>query len=293
MALERDLELLDDYLANRMSDAERSVMEQKIASDPELSRELSIQRQVVEGLRQARIAELKQMLNNTPIPPPAVGGQALLLKLGTAAVTAGIIGTGLYFFFKDPATGKPQQQATPVQQESIAAAPQGQQPVQEPAIDPQVATPQASEPKPVAPAPNKKKATVDTSAQPAGEPQKPTAFAPTEEASESAVPSGDAPVMNGTAINARKSSMAVENAVDKKYNFHYQFKEGKLLLYGPFSEKSTYEVLEFFADNKHNTVVLFYNNNFYLLEDANDKVTPLKPITDPALLNKLKEYRKK
>jgi hypothetical protein len=292
MALERDLELLDDYLANHLSDAERLDMEQKIASDPELKRELSIQRQVVEGLRQARIAELKQMLNNTPVPPPTGGGQALLVKLGTAVVTAGIIGTGLYFFLKEPAADKPQQPVTPAQEESIATAPEAQTPVQEPAIDSQVATPQTDEHKNVTPAPEKKKARVDTSAQPAREPQKPEAFEPTEEeTSVSATPNADAPVISGTARNAR-SSMAIENAVDKRYNFHYQFKEGKLLLYGPFSEKTTYEILEFFADNKRNTVILFYKNDYYLLREDIDKVTPLKPISDPALLNKLKEYRK-
>jgi len=291
MALERDFEMLDDYLANRLSDADRSALEQKIASDPALKQELAIQRQVIEGLRRARIAELKQMLNNTPVPPPAGGSQALLVKLGAAMVTAGIIGTGLYFFLKDDSATTAHESAAPAQQEPVATTPQLQQPAAEPAIDSQASEPQA-EIKAPAPVAEKKKATKDTATQPAGQPQKPAAFAPAEEESSTAAPSGEAPVVSGAARNANSSSLAVDNVVDKRYNFHYQFKDGKLLLYGPFSEKTTYEILEFFADNKNNTVVLYYKDKYYLLHEDVDKVTPLKPITDPALLGKLKEYRK-
>ena len=58
------------------------------------------------------------------------------------------------------------------------------------------------------------------------------------------------------------------------------------------ASRGPYEILEFFADNKNNTVVLYYKDGYYLLREDADKVTPLKAITDPALLNKLKEYRK-
>ena len=291
MAPERDFELLDDYLANRLSGAERSAMEEKIASDPALKQELSIQQQVIEGLRRVRMAELKQMLNNTPIPPPT-GSQVLLAKLGTAMVAAGIIGTGLYFLLKDDSATTAAESAAPAQQEPAATSPQAQQPATTPAIDSQATEPQAELKAPAPVAEKKKKAAKDTSTQPAGEPQKPAAFAPAEEESSTAAPNAEAPVVNGSAKETRRASMAVENAVDKRYNFHYQFKDGKMLLYGPFSEKTTYEILEFFADNKNNTVVLYYKDGYYLLREDADKVTPLKAITDPALLNKLKEYRK-
>jgi hypothetical protein len=292
MALERELEMLDDYVANRLSDADRSVMEAKIASDTELKRELSIQQQVIEGLRRARIAQLKQMLQNTPIPPPT-GGQALLVKLGTAVVTAGIIGTGLYFFLKDDKGSVAQESAAPTQQEPVATDSQAQQPATGPAIDSQASEPRPEMKTPAQTTDKKNKTKVDTSARTAREPQKPAAFDPTsEETSTSATPSGDAPVISGSAKNANASSIAIENVVDKKYNFHYQFKDGKLLLYGPFSERTTYEILEFFDGNKGNTVILYYKDGYYLLHEDADKVTPLKPITDPVLLGKLKEYRK-
>lgn len=291
MALERDFELLDDYLANRLSAGERAAVEQKIASDPELKRELSIQQQVVEGLRKARMAELKQMLSNTPIPP--VGGQALLAKLGVAAVVAGVIGTGFYFLLKDNSTA-PVKQPVPQAQQEPAATPEEQQPAAAATDKDTQATAQPAGPKPAAKATEKPGASVDTSAQPARQPQKPEAFDPTaEETTSSSAPSADALIINGAAVSAEESSLSIENVIDKRYTFHYQFKDGKLLLYGPFSDKSTYEILEFFTDNKRTTAVLFYKNNYHALREENDKIAPLKPITDPALINKLKEYRKK
>ena len=86
-----------------------------------------------------------------------------------------------------------------------------------------------------------------------------------------------------------KSSIAVETEVDKRYNFHYQFRDNKLFLYGSF-EKNFYEIMEFFSNNKR-TMFLYYKDNYYLLSDADQKVKPLSPINDAALLKKLRDYR--
>jgi hypothetical protein len=86
-----------------------------------------------------------------------------------------------------------------------------------------------------------------------------------------------------------KSSIAVETEVDKRYNFHYQFRDSKLFLYGSF-EKNFYEIMEFFSNNKR-TMFLYYKDNYYLLSDVDQKVKPLKPINDAALLKKLRDYR--
>ncbi len=87
-----------------------------------------------------------------------------------------------------------------------------------------------------------------------------------------------------------KSSIVVEtDNSNKKYNFHYQFKNGKLYLYGTF-EKNLYEIMEFFSGNKR-TVFLYYKDSYYLLNEENETIKPLAPINDPSLLKKLKDYR--
>jgi hypothetical protein len=82
----------------------------------------------------------------------------------------------------------------------------------------------------------------------------------------------------------------VETVTDKKYNFHYQFKDDKLYLYGSF-EKNLYEIMEFFSGNKR-TMFLFYKDNYYLLNEEDQTVKALAPIKDQALLEKLRDYRK-
>jgi hypothetical protein len=76
---------------------------------------------------------------------------------------------------------------------------------------------------------------------------------------------------------------------DNKYDFNYQFKEGRLVLFGPF-EKNLYEILEIFSEDKR-TVFLYYKKNYYLLRDDNENVRELEPITDQALIRKIKEYQ--
>ncbi|HEX8039978.1 MAG TPA: hypothetical protein VF490_12545, partial [Chryseosolibacter sp.] len=86
------------------------------------------------------------------------------------------------------------------------------------------------------------------------------------------------------------SSLAVEtDSKNSRYSFHYQFRDGKLFLYGPF-EKNLYEIMEFFSDQKR-TVFLYYKNHYYLLPEADSQVRPLTAIKDPALLKKLDESR--
>jgi hypothetical protein len=123
------------------------------------------------------------------------------------------------------------------------------------------------------------------------EAEKPAAldiFDPTTETESSAAEKSED--RSGQTITSSKSSIvvAIENT-DKRYNFHYQFKDSKLHLYGAF-EKNLYEIMEFFSDNKR-TVFLFYKDSYYLLNEEDEKIKPLAPINDPTLIKKLKDYR--
>jgi hypothetical protein len=77
-------------------------------------------------------------------------------------------------------------------------------------------------------------------------------------------------------------------APDKKHTFHYQFSEGKLLLYGPF-DKNLYEILEIHGEG--HAVFLFYRENYFLLDENQSAITKLEAIRDGELLRKLKQYR--
>ena len=60
MASEKDFEILDEYAGNRLNPQDRAAFEKQLESDAELKNELSLQREIIEGVKTARKAELKK-----------------------------------------------------------------------------------------------------------------------------------------------------------------------------------------------------------------------------------------
>ncbi len=287
MAVERDFELLDDYLANRLSAEDATAFEKQLQAEPQLARELNIQKSITEGIRQARAAELKAMLNNVPVPP-VQGGQSLLTKVATWAVVAGLVATSVYLYLSqdeetatDVATVTSQPEIAPVltePNENTAATTDDGQVMETPA--PQTGVEEKE---------NTTKTTRTT--EPAPVNIKPIeVYDPSQEESTGST----SPVHNDHAKTVSKSfvtsSIEVEmESMNKKYAFHYTFQDGKLILYGAF-EKNLYEILEFIGDEKR-TVVLFYKSSYYLLDVTKTEPTKLTAIHDQKLLKKLQSLR--
>ena len=289
MAAERDLELLDDYISNRMDAEGKTAFETKMKNDPALRNEFELQQEFVRGIKKARIAELKSMMSNIPVPPVQPGATAIAGKVVLWTAVVALVGTGIYFYLDNSETDTRTTTEVPIQQvpeketattekpkepaptDDSAVVPDepssdGKQPIKKP--DPVKAKDQSTEPV--------------TPAQPKIE-----VFDPTEERLD------EQPLSVDLEENRRPDNVpSIEVQIDsnnKKYNFHYQFRDDKLFLYGPF-EKNLYEILEFFSDEKR-TIFLYHNEQYFLLRDENEKLKPLDPIRDPALLKKLKEYR--
>jgi hypothetical protein len=287
MALGKDFELLDDYLSNRMSGDERQAFEKKIEADPELTQELKIQQDLVEGIRTMRAAELKSMLNSIPVAPTQTASTTLLTKTATWVVITGAVLTGVYFIFNSDGTAEADDKTTPaVTEEPKDAKPSEGEPSTE---QPEVVTEETEG--------NVDNVIAKQPAQPAtkeAEVRKPDVevYDPTKEETETETLQHEHDQLEIISKAFVTSSTEVETeSENKKYSFHYMFKDGKLVLYGAF-ETHLYEILEFISGEKR-TVVLFYKTNYYLLDVANSEPTALSPIRDKALLKKLKEYRHK
>lgn len=282
MALERDLELMDDYLSNRMDGKEKETFEERLRNDSSLSEEFKIQQSLVQGIQKARVAELKSMLNSIPVATVPPSQTALLTKIGSWALVTGIVATATYFYVT-------RNDSNPVKPEQIE---------QEKTVEPIQSQQEQS------PVPADKQGDVQTES---GEAKKESVVKPQDKAEEIVVkPSIKAydPSTEEAEANQKyekeqlsvisnafvTSSMEVETYTnDKKYNFHYVFKDDKLVLYGAF-EKNLYEILEFISeDNK--TVVLYYKTSYYLLDVSKTVPTQLTPIKNRELLRKLKEHR--
>lgn len=293
MADERDIELLDDYLTNRMSEQERSAFEKRLQADPDLQNEYRLQQRLVKGIRDARVAELKSMLNKIPVSATSPR-KTIATKILIGTILSVLIATAAYMYFNKDEIKIAQTEA-PVEERTT----------EENTIQPDVEelkTPAESEKRNETPAEPKDKnqTSAGTEQSKPSQAKKPAPLkAPQEKTNqddgvESTDPaeesSRDAETDHPDASGPGKSSFIIETDTDNgDYDFHYQFNEGKLILYGPF-EKNLYEVMEFSNDGQPGAF-LFYNNKYYLLDEDDLHVKPLIPIADAALLRQLKEFR--
>jgi len=286
MVTERDLELLDDYLAGRMDADNRAAFQETMKGNTELQKEHSIQSNLIEGIRQARINELKVLLNSTPIPATSLGSS--LVKAGAWVVVAAATLTGAYFLFNNTETTTPVD--VPVQSsqanDDTAVEDQATSAVPEASLSEQSTeqmTEEISEP-------NKKGSPATKKTKPVTKPDL-TPYDPTLEQEANSIPDEVIPAIEETQDDAVVSSsmeVQIDNS-NRKLNFHYQFKDNRLILFGSF-EKDLYTILEFFHENKR-TIFLNYNSSYYLLDETSKTPTSLTAVTDPALLQKLREFK--
>ena len=274
-----NFELIDDYLSNRLNEQDRTAFEHQLQGDPALKEDVEFQRQVVQGVRQARAIELKNILNNVPVSGSSWSGG----KAAAAVMTAGLVAVSLYIYFKEDI-----QPVTPTEaiQQEITTPPADH--VVEPSVTP-IPAPNSNESTSATTEQLKEKPKVLKENKPSSPVRKPDiqVVDPSSELTESK-PEAAAHVSPGRSEISASKMEVMTGLSDKKHNFHYQFMQGKLLLYGPF-DKSLYEILEIHGEG--HAVFLFYKENYYLLDERQEEITELKYIQDTELLKKLKEYR--
>jgi hypothetical protein len=274
-----NFDLIDDYIANRLSESDRSMFEAGMNADPALKSEVETQSMIIEGIRKARAAELKAMLNKVPVGGAiSLWGDWSVMKMAATIGVAGIIGTSLYFYVKDS-------------NEVINNVPKAEVPIDS-------LIPKATE-EPVITEPNKEEGAVEKETEvttPKTQRPKPRKIAATTPKVVVEDPSSE--LLSGTKTTDPTSvstkavisvaTIQVERPANTKYTFHYQFTDKKLFLYGPF-EGVLYEILEVHGDN--HALFLYFKDNFYHLDENKLEATDLTPIRDRALIQKLKEFR--
>ena len=288
-----NFELIDDYLTNRLADSERIAFEQQVISDPALKADVEVQKNILQGIRKARAAELKTMLNNVTVGSP-VSSVFTTMRMAAGIVGAGILITSLYYYFQPEGLKIIPNISTSIQDSVQGHDSVGSTEKLNPSDDSTKENTQLNviEPKeekviqPNLPA-NKeeKEAIIKTSEvkQPKIEVIDPTNEMSSEIKTEESVKSG----ASKSVITASSVQVEIDSS-SKKYNFHYQFTDSKLQLFGSF-DKSLYEILE--INGESHAVFMFYRENYYLLDEKQNQITRLSVIKDSNLLKKLKEYR--
>ncbi len=272
-----NLELIEKYVTGKLDGPEKEAFESQLKSDTSLQSDLALQKQIIDGIKTARIKALKTMLNQVPVSGVMQTGISAV-KVITGAITAGAIISGSLFYYK------------PWQKEVVSPALENELPAvqKNPKTEIAPVDPKEDKSSAASSAPNKEVKKKETSA------QKQTAVHPkidvvdpTDELTQEPSREQEKLAVPQSAIVTSRISVDI-NSSNSKYSFHYQFNQGKLILYGIF-DNGLYEILEVNGDT--HSLFLYYKESYYLLNEKQSTITPLTAIKDTELVKKLKEYR--
>ena len=281
-------EKIEAFFDGELNEAERESLLREIESDPALKQEFELQKDIIEGIKAYRKEQLIARLDRLDV---AASGQLTLLKTLGLIGLAGILLVGGYVLLK-PDVQAPAEKITTTELPQVIP--------QEPDINEEIAVtePQTEEQTMITSEENAGKK--DATKEPAttGKKEK-VAAPPTVTIPEFAEPANevpqiadegpDAPSPVTSAAVRLKENTTVEVKFSKRYKFHYQVKDGGLILYGEF-DQGPFEVIEV-KTSKGIASYLYYHNNFYCLETDSEEIKPLVAVTNPELIKQLEKRR--
>lgn len=278
----KNFERVEAYFNNELSDSEKNDLLSEVESNAELKSEYNFQNEVINGIKEARKAELKAMLDNVPIASisTATTGMYKLLFGGAATL---ILGTALWYYFNantnlEDTDNNAIVDVAPLKDENSNAVNK----VVELNNESETIKSTNESTELISREENKKDSpTINTPVVPNSEDGFTNESLPEENLE---IPKD----ISKVDINL-SSKVNVEIKLNKKYNFHYQYLQGKLVLYGNF-EEGLFEVLEL---NKENTIeiYLYFKSNYYYIKDKSGDIIPLKEINNKSLKLKLERIR--
>lgn len=298
---------IESYLNQEMTDLERAKFEKQIHESQDLHDEVEMQEAALEAIKRERMLALKSGLSQVNISLWSTG---LIEMAKVAAISVGIIsgGFGAYWLIEkdqnDNSINQKESAITIVQknenQGKAEASPENSLPInQEPQgtesskINPNSKTiPLAISNAPQLSTPHRKKSS--------GEEVKladnSNNAEPIEPVAKGALPYTGKDINNPSdGISNRTSLESVHPEViikkDNKNIFHYQFSEGKLILYADFNDH-LYEVIEL-NQNGGKQIFFCYNNAFYPLNPGQHEIAPLIEVKEKSLIQLLSAYQKR
>ena len=284
-------ERIEAYFNNELTEAERQQLLQDVDTDASLKSEFQFQQEVIDGIKAYRKQELIARLDKVEI---VSAGKPVWLKVLGITGTVAVVTLGTYLWL-DKTTGQTSHKAESSQVEETIAPNQEALPANEQVAD--KITPIADTQGEAMATDTKK----DEQPEPAGKTDKAetTSKVPDVVIPEITEPETEATTTTDVDITAPKAmsssavrlstSTDVEVRLSKKYKFHYQVKDGGLILYGNFND-SPFEVLEM-KTSKGIKSYLYYKGHFYALATDSDKIRPLVAIENQELIAELQKRR--
>jgi hypothetical protein len=278
MIADEDIQLLDGYLLNKLKTEEKEAFEQRLKTEPELQQELQFQQQLVSSIQQQRVLQLKTMLNNVPAGGASNVGQSLAVKLSAGLLATGIIATGLYWFLnRNPDF---EGQANTSSEITEINSPNSSTAGGDSSTNSVLTVPTESQE--LVNQPSLSSQSVQKTTDIRKSSSVPAISEATRLREEEALK-----VVSSTFVTSSREVLTDSNL--KQYSFHYAFAGNKLILYGSF-ETNQYQILEFITKDNH-IYFLQYKTDYYLLDTKALSPTPLSPIQDIKLIDKMRSMR--
>jgi|GEM_PF-2758372 len=295
-------ETIDSFLRGDLSGADLEKFNSALAADPKLQQEVSIQRDIVESLKQYRHQQLKNRLNSIEMKPVAVGTfSSAYVKIAASIGVVALLVGGYLFFNKNNAASSisaDNTENTAINSEignNVTAGAETSTPTEIAATTKPSATENVSN---VDATTSSKKSTTSDSKKSSSINEKgskksasysePSDTEMNEDYSVDKVNDDfSIPTINDGAASI--SAPQIKVSIVKEKNLGYRFFNNQLFLHGNFSN-STYELYE--LNNKPSKqLFLYFESNYYELIQGKTKVTSLTPITDKTTLLQLTQLR--
>ena len=288
-------ERIEAYFNNELPEADKQQLMQDINSDASLKSEFQFQESVIDGIKDYRKKELIARLDNIQI---VSAGQSILLKTIGVVGIATVVTVGTYMWLnRAEDQGITTDDVTNTEQ--LLTQPEETQAEVVNEIDPgsAVADEEINEEEQV----NKELVAVPVETE--------TASIKSDKDDSTLVPEVIIPDVQepetGSSVNVDedlsapeamssstirlRSSTDVEVKLSKKYDFHYQVKDGGLVLFGNFND-SPFEVIEL-KTNQGINLYLYFEDHFYSLANDSEEIKPLKIIENKQLIKELEKRR--
>lgn len=308
-------EFFDKYLKDKLSESERSALEEQASYDPLLQSEIKLQKEIYTALAEERKIMLKNRLNQIPVSGDGwFSSQSIRWAAAISSMLLATAGTYYYIDHDQSNTDQPYKQTVDITDEAEVVEfnqKPGTIPVPEPVASENsdakieqrgIASDHAQQDRievaetPVvrsieslkSEASNQENNTITLPE--IKHPNLSTSF--TENSRSINYDDFTAPDRLISENNHLDHPLVdIETNNDKRYNFHYRYEDGKLYLYGGFNE-ALYRVIAL-NRKKDKSLFLEYEGNFYILDDHATEITPLELIRDSTLIKQLRKISAK
>lgn len=291
-------EFFDKYLKGKLSEKERTAFEKKVGQDPLLHSELKLQKDIYVALGEARKAALKSRLEQVPVNNVGwfnISAAKLAAVIGSVLVVT----TASYFYINNKTADSSEPHVVEI--DPSYAIPKLSEDnvdisIPRPSVDQIERSAEIStsitreseslsvaadaEQKQTITAKNKEKDLLPEITRP----DLNTSFA--EETQKINYEDFEAPkkqIVESMAFDDNK--VDIETVFHERYNFHYQFEDNKLYLYGNFGD-TLYKIIALNYD-KRKKLFLEFNEHFYAIDNKQVEIAPLRMVEDTVLLKEL------